>query len=143
MPVILSGLFSLVGSVFSSLFNFKNEQAKTVQEALGVLTSIDDNDSKSTVALASALSAILTSGSFLERNWRAVLMSACVLIILSSYFGFTPSHFNDPVTPTMAWIYHLVEIGLGGYIVKGGVVEVMKNLNISSILKELIKKKLV
>lgn len=142
MPVILSAIFSTATSFITGLFNFKGDQAKTLQGALEVLKSVDDNDSKSVVAMSSAISAILTQGSFLERNWRAVLMSACVLILLCSYFGYTPPHFNDQLTPMMQTIVELIKIGLGGYIVKGGVIDVVKMFNISSILKAYIAKKI-
>ncbi len=143
MPVILSSIIGLIGTTISGLFNFKGEQAKTVQDSLEVLKSIDDNDSKSVVALSNAMNAILTNGSLLERNWRAVLMSVCVAILICSYFGYVPPHFNQPLTPMMAQVLELIKIGLGGYIVKGGVVEVARMFNIAQVIKTFIEKRLI
>ncbi len=132
----------MVGSLFTGLFNWKGDQAKTVQDALSVLKSVNDVDGQTTTAAASALSAILTQGSFLERNWRPVFMLVCMSIIVAAFFGYTPSHLNDPVTPTMDKIWTMLQIGLGGYLPLRTLEKVVTQFNLASILKTLINKKL-
>ncbi len=141
MPGIILALISGVSSFFGGLFNFKGQQAETVQSALGVLKSINDVDGQSATAAAQALSAILTQGSFLEKNWRPVLMVVLMGILIASFFGYIPSHLNDPVSPTMDKVWTLLQIGLGGYLPLRTIEKVMQQVNISSILKELIRKK--
>lgn len=141
MP-FLAGLFGVVGSFFTGLFGMKAEQAKTVQSALEVLKSVNDVDGQSTTAAATALSAILTQGSFLEKNWRPVFMLICMGIVIASFFGYVPTHLNDPVTPTMDKIWTMLQIGLGGYLPLRTLEKIVQQLNIGSILKELIKKKI-
>lgn len=143
MPVILASLFSAVGSFFTGLFSWKGEQAKTVQSALQVLSDVNQTDAKTTVAAAQALSSILTQGSFLEKNWRPVLMVVLMCIVIASFFGYMPTHLNDPVSPTMEKIWTLLEIGLGGYLPLRTFEKVVASVNIGSILKTLINKKLV
>jgi len=138
---IIGLLISTVGSFFGGLFSFKGEQAKTVQSAIDVLKSVNDSDAQSTAAAAQALSAILTQGSFLEKNWRPVLMCVLMGILIASFFGYVPSHLDREVTPTMEKIWTLLQIGLGGYLPLRTFEKVMAQINISSILKELIKKK--
>lgn len=141
MPVIAS-IFGFLSSAVSGLFGFKGDQAKTVQSALDLLKSINDVDGQSVTAASQALSAILTQGSWLEKNWRPMLMVVCIIIILASFFGFVPSHFNDPVTPMMDKVWTCVMIGLGGYIPCRTIEKVITQINIGSILKALIAKKL-
>lgn len=142
MPVILA-VISGISSFFGGLFNMKGSQAATVQEALKTLQSINDVDGQSTAAAAQALSAILTQGSFLEKNWRPVLMCVLMTILIASFFGYIPPHLNDVVSPTMEKIWTLLQIGLMGYLPLRTVEKVMQQINIGSILKELIKKKVL
>lgn len=142
MPIV-SALLSLVGGFFSSLFAFKGEQAKTVASAIDVLKSVNDVDGVTTTAAAQSLSAILTQGSFLEKNWRPIFMLICIIILVASFFGYRPAYFDLPVTPTMEKIWTMLQIGLGGYLPLRTLEKVIATFNISSILKELIKKKVV
>lgn len=143
MPVFLTALISTVGSFFTGLFNFKGEQARTVQDAIKVLAEVNQSDAQATVASAQALSSILTQGSFLEKNWRPVLMVILMIILVASFFGYIPSHLNDPVSPTMEKIWTLLEIGLGGYLPLRTLEKIVQQINIGSILKSLINKKIV
>lgn len=142
MP-IFTALFGVIGSFFGGLFNYKNEQAKTVQSALDVLKSVNDVDGQQATAAAQALSSILTQGSFLEKNWRPVFMVICMAILVASFFGYVPPALNAPVTPTMQHIWTMLEIGLGGYLPLRTFEKVMTQINIGSILKALINKKVV
>lgn len=140
MPVFLAALISTVGSFVTGFFNFKGDQAKTVQDAMKVLGEVNAADSQSTVAAAQALSSILTQGSFLEKNWRPVLMVILMIILVFSFFGYIPSHLNDAVSPTMDKIWTLLQIGLGGYLPLRTLEKIVSQMNIGSILKALINK---
>lgn len=142
MPLILSALFGFLGSGIKGFLGWKEAQADTVKSALAVVSSIDDNDAQSVTATANALQVILTQGSFLERNWRAWLMVGLMTILFASFFGYVPPHFNDALTPMMSQVFELLKLGLGGYIVRRGIVDVVRLFNIGSILKTLINKKL-
>ncbi len=141
MPAIIAAIFGFLGSSVKGLFGFKEVQANIVNKTLDIVKTIDDNDASRVTATANALNAILTQGSWLEKNWRAFLMSSLVLVIISGWFGYVPPHFNDALTPKMQEYFKLLEIGLGGYIAKTGIVEVVKMFNVSSILKTMVNKK--
>lgn len=143
MPAFLTGIFSVLGSFVTGIFNFKGEQAKTVQSSIDLLKSINDGDSQSQVATAQALQVILSQGSWLEKQWRPFLMVLLMVIIGSWFFGYVPPHFNDPVSPMMQEVITLLKIGVGGYIPCRTIEKVITTLNISSILKEVIKKKIL
>lgn len=142
MP-FLAALFGFLGSSLKGLFGFKEAQANIVNKTLDIVKGLDDNDASRVTASANAINAILTQGSWLEKNWRAFLMSSLVIVIISSWFGYIPPHFNDAMSPQMKEYFNLLEIGLGGYIAKNGLVEIVKMFNLSSILKTMISKKIL
>lgn len=143
MPTIIASVITGISSLFKGVFSWKTEQANTVQKSIEVIGQIDTNDAQSVAAFTNALQNILTQGSFLERNWRSWLMTACVFFLIASFYGYVPPHFNDPLSPQMERIYHLIEIGLGGYIVRRGIVDIVRMFNIGSIVKTLIEKKVL
>lgn len=143
MPVILAALFGFLGRGVSGLFSFKGDQAQTVQSALKVLSDVNATDGQVTVAASDAISSIMNNGSFLEKNWRPVFMIVCMVIIVCSFFGWVPPHLNDPVSPIMERVWTVLEIGLGGYMPLRTLEKIMNQLNIASIVKTLISKKVV
>ena len=141
MPVFAM-LFGAIGSFFTGLFNFKGQQAQTVQEAIKLLGDVNTSEAQAQIAAANAISIILTQGSFIERNWRPVFMVICMTVIVSFWFGHIPPHFNDNLSPMMDKIMNLLEIGLGGYIPCRTIDKAIQQINIGSILKTLIQKKI-
>lgn len=142
MP-FLAALFGFLGSTVSGLFGFKGDQAKTVQNALDVLKSVNDVDGQAITASASAISSILTQGSWLEKQWRPVLMCLLIVLIASWFFGYIPPHFNDPVSPMMREVLDLLKVGVIGYVPCRTLEKIVTQLNIGSVLKQLIQKKIV
>lgn len=141
MPTVLIALISGIGTAINGLFGFKGDQAKTVQEALKVLESVNSTDGQAMTAAADALSAILTNGSWLERNWRPMFMVVLMVLVLCSFFGWVPPHLNDTMSPTMQQIWDLLKIGLGGYLPCRTIEKIVQQVNIGSILKTLIGKR--
>jgi hypothetical protein len=143
MIPIITAIFSGLFGLGKSILGFKEAQTEAVKGALDVVKSIDNNDATSTAALANALQQILTQGSWLEKNWRSWLMVLLIVIIGCVFFGHVPPHFNDPLSPMAERCFSLLEIGLGGYIARRGIVDVVRMFNIGSILKTLINKKVL
>ncbi len=142
MPII-SSILSLAGSLFTGLFGFKREQAATVQETLKTLQQLDANDTAAITSASQSISSILTQGSFLERNWRPLLMVVFMSIIIASFFGYTPPHVNDDMGPMMQNIWELLKIGLMGYIPARTIEKIVQQINVGSIIRSLINKKVV
>ena len=140
---LIGPLISLISSFFGGLFTFKGDQAKTIQESLETLQSVQNSEGQSVIATAHALNAIFMNGSFLERNWRAAFMIICMTLLVFGFFGVYPPHFNDPLSPMMGRIFDLLEIGLGGYIVRYGVRDIVRQFNIAAIIKTFIEKKVL
>ena len=142
MPII-SVLISTIGSAIGSFFNFKGDQARVVEKSLETLSTLNQTEGQSIIAQASAISAILTQGSFLERNWRAVAMCLIMVLIGAYFFGHTPSNINGIMPPIIGRLFDLFEIGLGGYIVRYGIRDMIREFNIATIIKSLINKKIL
>lgn len=138
-----AAIFGFLGSLFGGIFNWKSAQAETVQKTIDLIGKIDANDAQSVAALANSLQIIMSQGSWLEKNWRSWLMVGLMIILFASFFGYVPPHFNDKLSPMMERCFNLLEIGLGGYIARRGIVEIVRSFNIATILKTLIEKKLV
>lgn len=143
MLTLLTSLIGGIGSFFGGLFGFKGEQAKTVQSAFDVLKSVNDVDGQSITATANALSAILTQGSWLERNWRPFLMILLIVIVGCWFFGIVPPNFDAPISPMMDRVLTMLTIGVGGYIPCRTVEKIFTQMNLAAILKTFIQKKIM
>lgn len=142
MP-FLGVILGFVGNLFGGIFNWKQAQAETVQKTIDLIGNIDKNDAQSVAALANSLQIIMSQGSWLEKNWRSWLMVGLMMILFCSFFGYVPPHFNDALSPMMEKCFGLLEIGLGGYIARRGITDIVRSFNIAGVLKTLIEKKLV
>lgn len=140
---IITSIGSTVGGFFKGLFSFKAEQAETVQSALKILKSVNDVDGQQTTAAAQALSSILTNGSWLEKQWRPVMMILCMVLIGCAFFGYVPPGIDAPLSPTMERVWTMLQIGLGGYLPLRTLEKIVTQFNVSGILKALINKKVV
>ena len=140
---LISGLLGLGSSFVKGMFNLKQDQAHIVEESLKVLRNVNATDAQATTATAAALSSILTQGSFLERNWRPVFMVILMGILICSFFGWVPPYLNQEMSPMMDKIWTMLQIGLGGYLPLRTFEKVVAQLNIGSILKTLIQKKVL
>ena len=85
----------------------------------GIAQSIEDNAAKLDLAGASIVKAEAAGESWLQRNWRPILMLTIVSIIFNNYV-LAPylSLFTDKVTildlPGGLWA--LLNVGVGGYV---------------------------
>lgn len=142
MAAFIIPLFSTVSTFFSGLFGMKGDQAKTVQQSLSTLQGLNETEAQAVVAQANAIAAILTQGSFLERNWRAGFMVVLIVILVSNWLGYTPPNFEAPISPNMQQVWELLKIGLGGYIARYGIRDIVREFKIADIVKTLITKKI-
>lgn len=142
MPFI-GPLMMVVGGFFKGLFSFKGEQAKTVTSALEVLKGLNDAEAQAVVAQSQAIASILTQGSFLERNWRAIAMTGIMVLIGAYFFGYSPPDIDEPFSEMMQKLFDLFQIGLTGYITRYGIRDIIREFKISSIIQALVNKKVM
>jgi hypothetical protein len=140
MPFV--ALFSMIGGAVKSFFGFKQAQADVVKSAVQTLTSVEATDAQVSQAAATVLSQIMTQGSFLERNWRPTLMILIIIIIGSYYFGYVPPHLNETLSPMMERVFTMLEIGLMGYLPLRSIDKWVNMIQLGSIVKMLVSKRI-
>lgn len=139
---------SILGKI-TSLFG-----GSLVKEVGGIVDALHTSDEEKASAKA-AIGAIVTngltqiaraqadvlqtemSGSWLQRNWRPVVMMMFALILVAEWFGLTDPNISETLELKLLSI---VELGLGGYVVGRTVEKVSdtltKNIDLSSLRKK-------
>jgi hypothetical protein len=78
-------------------------------------------DSKSTIINSEA-----KGESWLQRNWRPLLMCICMFIVFNNYV--LVPYFNLPVTTLDDHIWTLMDLGVGGYVAGRSLEKISENL---------------
>jgi hypothetical protein len=73
-----------------------------------------------------------SSGGWMQRNWRPILMFVCIFIVFNNYV--LVPYFRLPSMPLDENIWSLIQVGVGGYIA-GRSLEKMA-VNVGDILKK-------
>jgi hypothetical protein len=64
--------------------------------------------------------------SWLQRNWRPLLMCICMFIVFNNYV--LVPYFNLPVTTLDEHIWTLMDLGVGGYVAGRSLEKISENL---------------
>jgi hypothetical protein len=64
--------------------------------------------------------------SWLQRNWRPMLMCICMFIVFNNYV--LVPYFNLPVTTLDDHIWMLMDLGIGGYVAGRSLEKISENL---------------
>jgi hypothetical protein len=64
--------------------------------------------------------------SWLQRNWRPVLMCICMFIVFNNYV--LVPYFNLPITTLDEHIWMLMDLGVGGYVAGRSLEKISENL---------------
>lgn len=64
--------------------------------------------------------------SWLQRNWRPMLMVICMYIVFNNYV--LVPYFNIPVTVLDEHIWKMMELGIGGYVAGRSLEKISQNL---------------
>jgi hypothetical protein len=75
--------------------------------------------------------------SWLQRNWRPLLMCICMFIVFNNYV--LVPYFNLPVTTLDNHIWTLMDLGVGGYVAGRSLEKISENLG--PVLYNTVKKK--
>lgn len=139
----IGGIVSGIGSVLGAVFGFKGKQADTLQAAIKVLGDANTSNVHREKALASIIVAEATSESLLAKNWRPLLMLVFAGLVIAYWFGYTPPHLNEPLSPALAEVFDIVKLGIGGYIGGRTIEKIVASIGLSKTLKTFIEKKLL
>lgn len=135
-------LLSAIGSAIGGLFNFKKAQGEALQGAIKVLGETNASNAQREQAIATVLVAEATGGSRLAAMWRPLLMMIFAGMLVSYWFGYVPPNINGPMPPVLQEIFSILKLGIGGYIGGRSIEKIIGSLNVGSVLKKFIEKKL-
>lgn len=113
----LDGITNLVDEVFTS----KEEKAAAARELMALENEINSKLIDQEKEIINAQSRIIeaeATGSWIQRNWRPLLMLVFTYIIFHNYV-LVPI-FSIPAADLDQNIWDLLKIGIGGYIVTRG-----------------------
>ena len=122
----LSGLITPVTNLIDELHTSEEEKLKIQVEMFKIQTEITSKvmdyekqllDSQSKIILAE-----VGGESWLQRNWRPMMMVWFAVLLGMFWFGLTPPNINQPI---IDHLFTLLEIGIGGYIVGRSVEKVI------------------
>lgn len=117
MGAILAALIPAITTLIERLFPDKAKQDEAKAELLRIMA---DANANIVASQASVVAAEAKGESWMQRNWRPLLMMSFIVIIINNFllapilisFG---AHIAPLAMPDHMWT--LLEIGVGGYIV--------------------------
>ena len=139
LGILLGG----VTSVFKGLFGMKQSQAQVIQKAIEVVGAEVANETPRLQAMAAVAQAEASSGSYLANNWRPFFYVVCIAIVISYWFGYSPPNLNGPMPPMVDRLFSLIEVGLSFGIGARSLEKIVTNLNLGSVIKTFIEKKIL
>lgn len=118
-------LLSLIGDIFKpavdlidNLHTSEEERLQIKQKMFEVqakaFSQAEEYESKLLEAKASIITAEAKGESWLQRNWRPLMMVWFGILLGMYWFGFTPENMSQE---TIDNLFTLLQIGIGGYIV--------------------------
>lgn len=75
--------------------------------------------------------------SWLQRNWRPLMMVWFGILVGGYWFGFTPENLSEDAILSL---FGLIKLGLGGYVLGRSVEKITKELTGSGLLGKVFKK---
>lgn len=134
---LLGDIFEPAAALIDNLHTSKEEKLEAKARMLTVQTEFLayalDFESKALEAKTSIILAETQSESWVTRNWRPITMLSFVGAILGYWFGLTPDSVPEIA---VEWMFDLVKIGLGGYVVGRSAEKIVPGLMTSFKAKE-------
>lgn len=139
----IGGLLGVLGSAVSGIFGLKQQQGAAITGAIKVLGDVNASNAQREQAIATVIAAEASSGSWLTVTWRPLCMVVFLGLLVSFWFGYVPPMIDQAMPPMLAEIFGLLKLGIGGYIGGRTLEKIMQQINVSSILKKYIEKKVL
>jgi len=109
--VSLLAALPFVGDVLDKIF----PDAETREQAKLKLLELEQSGELAALARrANIVTAEIQGESWLQRNWRPMVMVWFAIMVGAHWFGFTPENLTESAVDNL---FQLVQIGIGGYVV--------------------------
>lgn len=111
------GLLGAVAPMVKTLFNTIDKTIDNKAEAEKIKQTIQQQLLSGQLKELEAQAQIITAeakGSWLQRNWRPILMLVFAGLVVAHWFGFTAPNIPESVQNSLL---NIVMIGVGGYVV--------------------------
>jgi hypothetical protein len=111
MALPIAGLLTLGGKLIDRLIPDKEARDRAKLE----LMKMDEEGELSRMQTqAGIITAEAQGGSWLQRNWRPLMMVWFGILVGMYWFGVTPENLSEAA---LADLFQLIQLGIGGYIV--------------------------
>lgn len=136
----MGALFGFLGSFVTGIFGMKREQGEVLSNVIKSVESVNTSDAADITAKGNIVVSEATSGYWLTACWRPLLMIFFAVLIGMRWFGYSPPNMSPS---EILELYGLLKLGIGGYIGGRTIEKVVDAMNLGSILKTYLAKKLV
>jgi len=111
IAALIPAITGIIGTIVDKAIPDKGRAEELKGQLTMELLKLNQQELKSAsnIILAEA-----QGGSWLQRNWRPLLMVWFAILVGAYWFGFTPPNLPES---TINQLFNLVQIGVGGYIV--------------------------
>ncbi|MBD3754235.1 MAG: hypothetical protein IE937_01170, partial [Gammaproteobacteria bacterium] len=114
----MGAIASILSAIAPKLFDIVDKTVEDKDAALKIKAEISSQILNNSSDLAKAASGVVIAEakgeSWLQRNWRPMLMVWFAILIGAYWFGFVPPNLDQNI---IASLFDLVKIGVGGYVV--------------------------
>ena len=133
----------MLGSAVPGFFGLKQTQGEVVKWALDVVGNVNSSEGQREASIAAIIAAENSSGYWLSSVWRPLTMIVFLIMIISYWFGYVPPGLMaEKMPPMIGRLFDLLELGIGGYIGGRTLEKIFTSINIGSVLKKFVEKKL-
>jgi hypothetical protein len=101
-------------------------QLKYKELLINIEGAVIDYESKLLESKSKIIESEAKGESWLQRNWRPMLMCICMFVIFNNYV--LVPYFNLPVTTLDDHIWTLMDLGVGGYVAGRSLEKISENL---------------
>lgn len=124
---LLPAIGSVISEVLGKTVGNKEERDKLEFE---IQKALMNKEGELTRAARDVIVAEAQGESWLQRNWRPIVMLVCMAYVGAYLFGFTAGYIDPMVAQEL---FNLVQIGVGGYIAGRSVEKTAKIITETSV----------
>lgn len=117
---LIGPITNLIGKAIDKAVPDKDQAAKLKADVATQAITMADSEFKGAVQI---ITAEANGESWLQRNWRPILMIWFAGLVGAHWLGFTPENMSETVVTSLL---DIVQIGIGGYVAGRSGEKIMK-----------------